>query len=161
MTVDIYRPPARLGRRLPLWVTLAALWGTTAVVLWVVIGLLRQRIPSEFSFLLPTAIVVGTAVVNFYILNPRRRSVDQVLSADGFPHWGDEDSVRPADREERAAGRRLRRGAITRREYERIIARRRFVHGEISRAEYHKLIQQLAEEEPTQQAGNSPSNGQP
>ena len=71
-------------------------------------------------------------------------SAFRALRSPGSPDADLEDPVRLADPEEIAARRRLRRGAITRREYERIIARRRFVHGEISREEYHEIMRQLA-----------------
>jgi hypothetical protein len=71
----------------------------------------------------------------------------RVLAARGAPIGDPSDSVRPADREERTARRQLRRGKLTRPEYERVIARRHFVHGEITHAEYEELLREIAEQE--------------
>jgi hypothetical protein len=66
------------------------------------------------------------------------------------------DAVRPSDREERSARRRMKRGAITRREYELLIARRHFVHGEISHAEYSEIVRQLSDQNVDSRRGARP-----
>jgi hypothetical protein len=148
--VDVYRPPARLGPRYPLWAKLAVLWGVTFVFLLVSSAVLSYS-PTGGLLTLVLVVALCASVVLSYVqfrLVPGRTVWSNVLAARGSPVGDPEDAVRVADPEERRARRRLRRGAITRREYERIIARRRFVHGELSEEDYHEITRQLSYGDP-------------
>jgi hypothetical protein len=63
---------------------------------------------------------------------------------------------RPSDGPERRAWRRLRKGQITRFEYERVMAHRRFVHGEISAGEYEEALDELKDYLPATETGRLP-----
>jgi uncharacterized membrane protein len=146
VTVDVYRPPARLGPRYPLWLKLTLIWGI-AVIWNVFLLFLISAEPTDVPliFLLPVSLIVAVAgSYSSYRIYPDRSPIAGALRTRGWRRGDTEDVVRPSDPEERAAARRLRRGAITRREYELIIARRRFVHGEITLAQYNEIKRQLA-----------------
>jgi hypothetical protein len=156
--VDVYRPPARLGPRYPLWAKLALTWGAMFVVYLLSISLLAQQ-PTAGVAVVLLVIGLAAAVVLTYA---------QLRLVPGQSFWltprpggpGDpDDEGRLADPEERDARRRLRRGAITRREYDRILARRHFVHGEISREEYHETLRELGDDDPRHPSAASPSEG--
>ncbi len=72
-----------------------------------------------------------------------------------------ENDRRPSDTEERAASRELRRGTISRADYERVMARRRFVHGEIDRAQYRQVLAEIAHGEAALARAGGPLRSQP
>jgi hypothetical protein len=162
MSVDLGRPPPRSGLRLPPGIVYVVLWGTATAVAVIAAILLYPGIAGQTLAVILAVVIFGISVFwvrgVLFIGTP---SLDEA-SAPVFPGFlNDPDLVRPADREERSARRRLRRGTITRREYEGIMARRRFVHGEISRLEYLQLLDQLREGDPLSQSRASPSAGKP
>ena len=163
MTVDVYRPPARLGPRYPLWAKLSVIWGIALVGSVLVLIFINSNPKVAFAIiLLPIAIVL--AVAGSYAawrIFPDRSPVDAIYRGWGYRRNDTEDPVRPSDPEERQALRRLRRGAITRREYERIIARRHFVHGEITLAQYKEIVRELGAEVPRKPTSVSPPRTTP
>ncbi len=160
--IEVYRPPARLGPRIPFWAILAMIWGGTFAIILTVDILSSQSPDSSFDLLLGTIGLVASLVMAYARLRlVRGTSVwSNGLLTRGYPIGDTSDEVRLSDPEERAARRRLRRGAITRREYERIIARRHFVHGEYSAAEYHEALRQIGDDTPPGSVGSPPARTQ-
>jgi len=158
--VDLRRPPARLGPRVPVWLPFTAL-----VFGWVVFLVLISRVvslpnllalrPSATIWLLFLALNVAVVAYGVFLLTHRsRHPSDQFFPLPDLPMDLAEEP-RLTDRSEREARRMLRRGEITRVHYERIIAYRQFVHGELTRQEYRARIARLADEEKIR-AGNHP-----
>jgi hypothetical protein len=162
MIVALERPPARPGLRVPPGIILVVLWGTATAVAVVAAILLY---PGTAGWTL--AVILAVVIFGISVLWLKGRlfhglpSLDEATTPVVSGSLNDPDLVRPADREEQSARRRLRRGTITRREYEGIMARRRFVHGEISRLEYLQLLDQLRGGDPLSQSRASPSAGKP
>lgn len=155
MTVDVYRPPAPLGPRVPLWLKLVLLYVAT-VVFYVFIVATTTSGPDHGPnpTLSPTLGLILLSVdvaVSFLFLYLERRLVTdgsimaRAMSSRGVSVGEPSDTTRVSDPEERRARRLLRKGAITRREYEKAIARRHFVHGEITRSRYEEIIHELDE----------------
>jgi hypothetical protein len=148
--VDLSRPPAHLGPRAPIWVTLAVVYGASFVVYVVSLGLLNQPGSTSVAEVLVVFAVAATAVM-FYAQARLFQNAGSLAGAQGVASSRDgatPEDRRPADPDEREALRQLRRGRIPRREYERIIAYRHVVHGEISRPEYHEVLRQLGYDHP-------------
>ena len=100
--------------------------------------------PLAGLIILPGLVVVTVLSVYYWRRFGVSRLVFSPLVVRDRTNLGDpEDQPRLADRQERAAQRDLRRGKLSRQQYEKIIAYRHFVHGEISRAEYHHIISEL------------------
>lgn len=154
--LDIYRPPAPLGPRVPLWAKLAILWGASFGVYLLLLILSANSTPNLSFALVISIVALAASLVMVYAqlrlgvgtIGMSYAWAPSYLSVRGFPYGETTDSARLSDAEERSALHRLRRGAITRREYERIIARRHFAHGEISRAEYHKILEEIGSDDP-------------
>ena len=155
VTVDVYRPPARLGPRWPLWLRLTVLWAATLLVYALTLALLAPlRIQGGNPSIVPgfalVVLVISLSASVVLVYAQLRLATDaslmaRGLQARGFPVGDPVGGNRPSDPEERRALRRLKRGAITRREYEKIIARRHFVHGELSRTQYEEIVHELDE----------------
>ncbi|MCI4365293.1 MAG: hypothetical protein L3K10_04440 [Thermoplasmata archaeon] len=147
MSVDLDRPPVRLGPWVPFWVKLGVVWVGMFVVYIVDLILLGERPQLQFGIIL---IVIGLAATTMMSYANLRLGASMstgamYLSARGYPVGNTDDSVRLSDRKERSARRLLRRGVIDRPQYERIIARRHFVHGEITLVEYHEILREIAD----------------
>lgn len=144
------RPPAPYGSR-PWGLFVAA-----AVVVYVAVILLVLLFSLEGSAVALGILFAGPAapLVAFGI----RLSASRFGGDDGAPAapyrtesgaevgYGGEHPRRP-DREEREAWKALKRGRISRVQFERIRARRHLAHGEIDRLEYQAIIAQLDEVE--------------
>jgi hypothetical protein len=161
VAIDLYRPPARLGPRYPLYAKLVAIWVIVLIVDYSLLLLLDANpVFGLVIILLPITLVL--AIVGSYAayrFMPDRSVFAPTLRALGFRRGDTEESVRLSDPQEREAARRLRRGAITRREYERIMVRRRFVHGEITQARYNEIVRQLGDGKPPTRGGTIPPGG--
>jgi hypothetical protein len=170
LEVDISRPPARLGPRVPLWVRLFVLWAIMLVVYILVLDLLigpyNEASPPQYAPVFTIGLLIVGLSASFVMIYVQYRFVSDnsivssVLAARGFSLGDPEGAVRPSDPEERNAHRRFRRKQITRLDYERIIARRHFVHGELTHAEYNDIIRQLNEQDPSKGVVSSPLRGQ-
>lgn len=146
--IELDRPAVRPGPRLPGWAVMALVWGGSWAALIVLYGLLSSSGPAVSPWLVVTialgalaaSIVAGVAAM-------RLRSGGSVwsnaLESVGEPIGDPEGGRRPSDAEERAAWRALRKGRLSRVEYERIAARRRYAHGDISYDEFHAISRQL------------------
>jgi Short C-terminal domain len=151
--IDLERPPARLGPRTPLWVRVSLIWGGLVVLLVLLLIALSGTHGAGPAGLFLVLTVSGVAVAAFltYLQRDYPWNLSRLETASisrGMPFADPEAGGRSPDAEERAARHRLRRGEITRAEYERIIAHRRFAHGEISVAEYHEIDRELKDSEP-------------
>ncbi len=169
MTVDVYRRPAPLGPRLPLWLKLVLLWAAMVLLFVLAWGLIPDELPNGRTGSLTTSIgillfliglvaTVAMAYLQLRLVNDGS-IVARRLEYGGTAVGDPSDPVRPSDPEERRAQHLLRRGAITRRQYEEIIARRHFVHGEISRAQYEETVQTLEERTVDARRGARPPPG--
>jgi len=114
--VDVYRRPARLGPRFPLWVRLLLVWAAMLVVYVLVLLILtpaygattRPPIDPPFVVLL---LVIGLTASLVPVYTQLRFASDgsivsSVLAARGTQIGNVEDTVRPSDLEERLARRR-------------------------------------------------------
>lgn len=149
MTSDLSRPPTRLASRYPTWAVLALSWGVCVVVLIVAYILLIRSPAPPVALALVAAVVVAIGVMAY--VQFRFGIFSSILAL----YWAARQRTRgdpvgdrrTADRDEIEAQRRLRRGEITRGQYERVVTYRKFVHGELSRAQYHAALRQIALEE--------------
>lgn len=163
--IDLHRPPAPLQPRVPLWVVSAVILAVFAVT-----GIVESSILQSFtSVSLPVLDVLVTVITiseiyAFWYVILRLTGAGITL---GVPflllpfvvltfRWVNKEGSRTADPEEVSARRNLRRGAIPRREYERIIAYRHYVHGEISQSEYHAILAFLDKRFPGETTGAHP-----
>jgi hypothetical protein len=150
--IDLARPPARPNLYVVDWRFFAALWAAGFVVVIVVYSLLSQPGITAAGVVLLIPFGVAAVIAMGYCAMRLRvgGSVwSMALQAQGYP-VGDPDSpLRPADEEERAAWRRLRRKEIGRIDYELIMARRHFVHGDLTSEQYHEIVRQLDESRPS------------
>jgi Short C-terminal domain len=149
VAVELDRLPARIGPRLSAWAVLMALW-CVFTGLYVLAAALEGAAPGGGPVIIPAFLAFGSGAGLLYVRI--RLTLGDSVTFWGGSRWGMTgdaalEGSRPSDPEERTARRRLRRGEITRAEYERTIAFRHFVHGEISRAEYHELVRQISEQE--------------
>ena len=153
--VDVYRPPAPLGPRVPLWIKILLLWVAT-ILIFVFVQVATTAGPDHgpnpsltpwFTLLLLSIGLVATIVMGYAQMRMIRTgsAASQLLAARGMPVGDPDNEARLSDAEERRALRLLRRGAIPRREYEKIIARRHFAHGEITRSQYEEIVRELDE----------------
>ena len=151
MEVDLNRPPAPLNPRWPAWLILVVVWGAGFGLAILFFELSAQ--PSTAGVL----VLASIAGLGFLVLlawaalslrgGQSRLFLDRYWTGQAYPQEDPSDEYRLDDREEREARRRLRRGTISRADYERIIARREFAHGELSRDAYHARIARIGEEE--------------
>ena len=153
--IDLSRPPIRPGPRFPGWVVFAVLWAASFAVLVLSYSLLVQPpatvqgapTAGEEGFLLLLGIVGLISALSFSYAGMRLRAGGSVWSnallARGHPVGDPDTGRRQSDPEERDAWKRFRRGAITRIDYERLMARHRFAHGELSSEEYQAILREL------------------
>jgi hypothetical protein len=127
-------------------VTLAVGWGVSLVVLLLTLSLLAQPAPQSVTLVLLAVSFVALGSMGYVQLRLRADGLllSRYLAAKGFPVGDPDGPARTVDRLEVEALRRLRRGRISRGDYERVVAHRRFVHGEISRAEYQSVLAEIA-----------------
>ncbi len=153
------RPPARFGS--PPWGLLVAV----AVVVYATVVLLVLLFSLESSgaaLAILLALPVPPLIVYGIRLSASRFAADdddppapyRTEGGAGVGYGGEH--VRRPDREERDAWRALKRGRISRVQFERVRARRHLAHGEIDRLEYQAIVAQLDEIEP-EAAGRRPS----
>jgi hypothetical protein len=149
--IDLSRPPARRGPRLPGWAIFTFVLVLPLVVLIVVFLLLPTRgLGTIWVLLIALAGLVDATVIRLYARRflKGRPSWSAAGSSTGYLDSESEDGERAPDNEERAAWKAFRRGQMDRTQYERIVARRRFVHGDISREEYHEIVKGLGQQPP-------------
>ena len=146
MTVDLTRPPARLPPRLSDYVIVVIAW-VIFFAIAILTGVLSNISSTRGGFLILGILTLVDLAVALYLsvrIGWRALVYSWVTDLTKYPPVGGADiRSRSADREEIEAGRLLRKGRITRVQYEQRIAYRRFVHGEITRAEYHSILAQL------------------
>ncbi len=158
MEVDLRRPPARLRSGVPWWLPVAVLWSVGVALILLILWGVGPGGPTKSLLFETSGVVVNGVALGVSIYYWRRYGASGVLTP-MFPPPGPNysslsgalnlnDTRRAADREERAALRLFRKGRISRRQYEKIIAYRHFVHGDLTRTEYHQVIARLDEEEP-------------
>ena len=142
MSIDLSRPPARIPPRL----SGTAVYLLTGAFLIVLIVLLVVPLPSDYSLALLFAIL-SLAVLALCLLLFVQRGFWGDFRRAGIRYDPSVESdlleLRGADDTELAARQLLRKGEISRAEYERRIARRRFVHGEVTAQEYRSLLAQI------------------
>lgn len=145
--IDLDRPPRRLGPRRSVTTRMAIGWGV-CVVLWGFLLYLVVRGLPPLLFLVPALTVTGgMAYFQARLVNDGSALARHFVES-GFNPSDLDASTRVVDRQELSALRRLQRRAITRVEYERIVAFRHLAHGEISEPEYRQILRYLAEQEP-------------
>jgi hypothetical protein len=122
-------------------------WGGSQALNILVLTLAAHGSPP--LLLVPPAFV-ATGVMAFtqWRLVANNSIMSRHFSESGYDPADLEEGRRLVDREELSALRRLYRRAITRVEYERIIAYRHYVHGEITHGEYEAVLRYLAVQEP-------------
>ena len=166
--IDLSRPPIRPGPRVPGWLFYALVLAVSFALIVLILSLLAQPLatqngaltPGARAVLLGLAIAAIAALVIFSYAGLRLRKgsslFSNVLQAKGYPVGDPDRGRRRSDFGERAAWKRLKRGEITRVEYERLMAGRRFAHGEISAEEYHEILRQLtwASADPRKKTGD-------
>lgn len=144
MEIDLSRPPpSPMGLRVPWWLPVAVLWSggfaLIVLILWMVFpGHEARVVILETATVAPLPVIAGLLI--YYRMRYGPSGVHWPVPEDRFDT---SDAPRVADKEERTAYHQLRKGRISRRQYERIIAYRHFVHGEISRTEYHHIVSEL------------------
>lgn len=158
MGVDRRRPPARLGSGVPWWLPVAVLWSVGVALILLILWGVSPGGQARFILLQTSAVVVNGLAIGVSIYYWRRYGASGVLSPmfpPPLPNYSSlsgalnpNDARRVADKEERAALHQLRKGRISRLQYEKIIAYRHFVHGELTRTEYRQIIARLDEGEP-------------
>jgi len=144
--IDLARPPVRPGPRLEGWAIFAIAWAV-GFGLYVLAAAILSNPFLGLGVVLPVAII-GLLAASTMSYAMWRLQVGTDIAADVMMATGErigdpERARRVSDPEERRAWKRLKRGAITRVEYEQLMARRRFVHGELSGEEYHELMREL------------------
>jgi hypothetical protein len=144
MEVDLNRPPVKLVRVWPHWVTIGVTVGLLTVGLIIVFAVLLGPSPWGIEFLLAA---VGLFLLAMTYWMERRVTPPLAFLTRGRPEdasqWYNPVERRAADPFERAAYKRWRTGEITRVQFEQIVAVRRFAHGELTRSQYEQLRQQL------------------
>jgi hypothetical protein len=163
MEVDLSRPPAPLPPRVPIWVSLGLMYAAALAIYIVANGLLSEPASLSVAEGLFTVSIAASAFMIYAQLRlvPTTQGFSAAGGVDGPADGAPLAEGRLADAQEREARKNLRRGRITRREYERIIAHRRFAHGEISRPEYHEILRQLGYGPPGEGTVRSPAGGPP
>lgn len=140
MEADLQRPPATIGPRTPAWPIVTLLFFAFVVLL----SAYALNLPTVLLIFLPGFIlVIALSVYCWTRFGVFPLGSGPLTSHDPIDLGNPEDQPRLADPQERSAQRDLRRGRISRLQYERVIAYRHFVHGEISGAEYHHIISEL------------------
>ena len=144
MSIELSRPPARLPPRLS--GTAVYLLTGAFLILLLVLSWVLVPWPSYYGLALLFAIL-SLAVLAVSILLFIQRSFWGDFRRAGTRYdwrsWSGVLEMREADNTELAAQQLLRKGRISRAEYERRIARRRFVHGEVTAQEYRSLLAQI------------------
>lgn len=150
--IDLDGPPARLRPRQPSWVLSVVSLFLAVVTAFVEVSLFQPGVsPSGRPVLLALVLLISiTEVYVFWYLALRltggglEPGVPILLAPFLFFRFRlATPGGRRADPEEILARRLLKRRAIPRAEYERIIAYRHFVHNEISLEEFHDILRFL------------------
>ena len=157
MEVDLRRPPARLGSGVLWWFPVAVLWSVGVALILLILWGVSPGGQAKFILLQTSAVLVNGLAIGVSIYYWRRYGASGVLTPmfPTLPNYSSlsgalnaNDARRVAEKEERVALHQLRKGRISRLQYEKIIAYRHFVHGELTRTEYRQIIARLDEGEP-------------
>lgn len=140
--MDLSRQPANL-----LFAGLAFGGIATALLIFDLATFPKLPEGSWLGGIAAVAFNAALVILGVYLMTHRYSATpNPFLGMRGLP-WQLEDGPRGSDEFERDATRKLRRGEITRADYDRVIAYRQFVHGDLTRPEYRARILQIADEE--------------
>lgn len=140
--IDLDRPPRRVGPRRSSTTWYAAGWAAS-FGLWVLLLVLAARGLQPLLFLIPALAVTSVMGYSQMRLINDGSLLSQHFAQSGYDPADVSAARRPVDDQELAALRRWHRRAISRIEYERIIAFRHLVHAEITEPEYREILRYL------------------